>query len=155
LNQEIDEFFMQEALTEATKSLEYEDVPVGDVIVYNGNIIGRGFNQVERLNDSLAHAEIFAIREAIYNIDYKHLIDCSMYVTLEPCAMCSGAIVLARIKNLYIGADDPKTGASGTLYSITEDSRLNHRCYVTRGVLKDDCSALLKEFFKKLRNKKL
>jgi tRNA(adenine34) deaminase len=145
-----DELFMREALLEARKALDNNDVPIGAVIVKNGEIIGRGYNKVEKNMDSTAHAEIRAIKNAIKNSDYKHLIDCSLYVTLEPCPMCSGAIVLSRLKRLVYGVKDPKAGASGTLYSITNDERLNHRCVVVEGVLEKECSKLLKQFFKKL-----
>ncbi|MCX6152955.1 MAG: nucleoside deaminase [Candidatus Kapabacteria bacterium] len=143
--------FMSLALREAAKAANYGDVPVGCVVVCEGKIIGRGRNSIERKSDSLLHAELIAIQKAIKKNKYKHLLNCTIYVTLEPCAMCSGAIVLARIPRLVIAANDPKTGASGSLYSITEDARLNHRCEVVRGVMADESSLLLKGFFKKLR----
>ena len=153
MTKETDIKYMQEAITEAKKALENVDVPIGAVIVKDNEIVGRGFNQVEKLKDSIAHAEMLAIKDAIKNTGYKHLLDCTLYVTLEPCSMCSGAIVLARIPRLVFGADDPKAGASGTMYSITEDDRLNHRCEVTRGILREECSQLLKDFFAGLRKK--
>jgi tRNA(adenine34) deaminase len=145
---------MREALKSARRSLKSEDVPVGAVIVKDGVIIGRGYNSIERKNNPMEHAEMAAIRTAIKKTGYKHLLDCDMYVTLEPCSMCAGAIVLARIRNLFIGAPDPKTGASGSLYSITEDKRLNHRCNVIRGILEKECSQIIKDFFKSIRDKK-
>lgn len=145
---------MGEALKEARKSLRYGDVPIGAVVVFSNEIIARGHNQVEQRKDPFAHAEISAMAKAIKKIGYKHLLDCDLYVTLEPCSMCSGAIVLARIRNLFIGALDPKTGAAVSLYQIPEDERLNHRIVVKSGILETECSALIKEFFKELRTKK-
>jgi tRNA(adenine34) deaminase len=143
--------YMQEALKEARKALKFGDVPIGAVIVSDNKIIGRGYNQVEKKNDSTAHAEIIAIKSAIKKYGYKHLLNCTIYVTLEPCTMCSGAIVLARIPYLVYGAEDPKAGASGSLYAITDDKRLNHRCQITNGILADECSIIIKDFFHKLR----
>jgi tRNA(adenine34) deaminase len=142
---------MDAALELAKLSTEYNDVPVGAIIVHNDMIIGKGYNQIEKLNNSIVHAEIIAINDAINNYGYKHLLDCSIYVTLEPCAMCAGAIVLARISNLIYGANDPKTGACGSLFNIPQDERLNHRLNVISGVKKDECSQILKDFFKELR----
>ncbi len=144
---------MHEAIKQARRSLLAEDVPVGAVIVKDGKIIARGYNQVEKRQNPIAHAEIVAIEKASKKLGYKHLLDCDIYVTLEPCAMCCGAIVLARLRRLIFGAYDPKTGAAVSLYNITNDPRLNHRLEVLGGVLQDDCVALLKNFFKKLRNK--
>lgn len=145
---------MKEALREARKALKFGDVPIGAAIVSDGKVIGRGYNQVEKKNDATAHAEIIAINSAIKKIRHKHLLDCTIYVTLEPCAMCSGAIVLARIPNLVYGAEDPKAGACGSLYSITDDKRLNHRCHITKGILGEECSDLIKKFFQELRSGK-
>lgn len=150
---ESDTYFMREALIEAEKALKYGDVPIGAIVVRDGKIISRACNQVEHLNDSTAHAEMLAIRAAIDKVGYKHLLNCTIYVTLEPCAMCSGAIVLARIPVLVYGAKDPKAGASGSLYKITDDKRLNHCCEVIGGILEEECSAILKIFFSELRNK--
>ncbi len=149
-----DEQFMLLALTEARMCLEHDDVPIGALIVHDGEIIGRGRNMVEETGNPLAHAEIMAINEAISNYGYKHLLGCAIYVTLEPCSMCSGAIVLARIARLVYGAKDPKTGASGSLYNIPMDARLNHRPEVVPGILGSECSERLKEFFRELRLKK-
>lgn len=139
------------AIELAKLSNEHEDVPIGALIVHNDEIIGRGYNQIEKLNNSIVHAEIIAINDAISNFGYKHLLDCSLYVTLEPCSMCAGAIVLARISNLIYGAKDPKSGACGSLFNIPQDERLNHRVNIISGVKEDECSQLLKDFFKELR----
>lgn len=148
-----DERYIREALKQAYRSLKAEDVPVGAVIVRNGEIVARGYNQVEKRQNPIAHAEIIAIEKATRKLGYKHLLDCDIYVTLEPCAMCCGAIVLARLRRLVFGAYDPKTGAAVSLYNITNDQRLNHRLEVVGGILKDECSEILKNFFKKLRKK--
>jgi len=147
----IEDFFMKFAILESKKSLKSGDVPVGAIIVKDNKIISRAHNQIEKKGDSTAHAELLAIQKAIKKLGYKHLLDCTLYVTLEPCAMCAGAIVLARIPRVVFGATDPKTGACGSLYNIVNDKRLNHRCEVISGVLEDECSKLLKDFFKKLR----
>ena len=144
---------MQEALKEAQKAFQEEEVPVGAVIVYQGKIIGRGHNQVERLKDPTAHAEIIAITSAANYLGTKWLNQASLYVTIEPCSMCAGAMVLARIKNLYFGARDPKTGACGSIANIANHKKLNHRIKVTKGILRSECSSLLKEFFKQKRKK--
>lgn len=148
------EKYMKEALKSARRSLKSRDVPVGAVIVKDGKIIGRGFNSIERKGNPLEHAEIAAISSAVKKTGFKHLTDCDMYVTLEPCSMCAGAIVLARLRNLFIGAPDPKTGACGSLYSITEDKRLNHRCNVVSGILEKECSGIIKDFFRSIRESK-
>lgn len=148
-----DEYFMGEAIKEARKSLAWGDVPIGAVVVLDGKIISRGHNQVERFADPSAHAEIIAIKKAVKKIKYKHLLDCTMYVTLEPCTMCSGAIVLSRLRRLVFAANDPKTGGAGSLYNIPQDERLNHRLDVASGVLQEEASTLIKSFFKELRKK--
>ncbi len=145
---------MQKALSQARKSLKSGDVPIGAVIVHNGKIIGRGYNQIEKKGNSILHAELTAISSAIKNYGYKHLLDCEMYITLEPCSMCAGAIVLSRINRVFIGAIDSKTGAGGSVFNILNDSRLNHRCEVISGVLADECSDIIKQFFKELRKSK-
>lgn len=144
---------MRIALAEARKALRFGDVPIGAVIIKGNEVIAKSYNQVEKLSSPLQHAEIIAINKAIKKIGYKHLLDCTIYTTLEPCPMCAGAIVLARIARLVYSADDPKSGASNSLYSITSDERLNHRCEVTQGVLKDESSELLKQFFQQLRKR--
>ena len=154
INTSQDEHFMNQALLQARKSLISGDVPVGAVIVHDGKIIGRGYNQIEKTGNSIHHAEIMAINSAIKKYGHKHLLDCDIYITLEPCSMCAGAIVLARIKRVFIGAKDPKTGAGGSIFNILSEPRLNHRCEVINGVLEEDCSLMLKQFFRELRKSK-
>jgi tRNA(adenine34) deaminase len=151
----VQQYYMQEALKEARKAFQEEEVPVGAVIVHQGKIIARGHNQIERLKDPTAHAEIIAITSAANYLGIKWLNRASLYVTIEPCSMCAGALVLARIKNLYFGASDPKTGACGSVVNIVNHKKLNHRIKVTKGILQAECSSLLKGFFKKKRNKKI
>ncbi len=146
-----DDDFMRQALREAQKAFEAEEVPIGAVIVHENKIIGRGYNQTERLQDPTAHAEMIAITAAADYLGSRRLLDCTLYVTLEPCAMCSGAIVLARVPRLVYGASDPKAGASGTLYTITHDPRLNHRCIVVPGILEEEGAAMLRTFFARIR----
>jgi len=147
----IDEMFMLEALKEAEIARDKDEVPIGAVIVHNGRIISRGHNQVETLKDPTAHAEMIALTSAANFLGSKWLLGASIYVTIEPCSMCAGALVLSRIKNLVYGSSDPKTGACGSVANIASNKKLNHRLRVKKGVLKDDCSTLLKEFFKKKR----
>jgi tRNA(adenine34) deaminase len=144
---------MREAIAEANKALAIEEVPIGCVIVHepSGRIIGRGYNRRETDADPTAHAEILALREAARELGHWRLIDCALLVTLEPCPMCAGAIVNARVPKLIYGCDDPKAGAVRTLYQICEDPRLNHRVEVVAGVLSDQCAQLLKDFFKAQR----
>lgn len=142
-----DERFMVAALDEAMAARDEGEVPVGAVIVRAGRIIGRGHNQRERLGDPTAHAEMLALTAASTHVGNWRLDDCTLYVTLEPCAMCAGAIVLARIERLVFGATDPKAGACTTLYQIPTDERLNHTVVVVPGVLADDGATLLREFF--------
>ncbi len=144
---------MSEALKEAQKAFEEDEVPIGAVIVHDSKIIARGHNQIERLKDPTAHAEIIAITSATNYLGTKWLNEVSLYVTIEPCSMCAGAMVLARIKNLYFGANDPKTGACGSVIDIANHKKLNHRIKVSRGILEAECSSLLKDFFKKKRKK--
>ncbi len=148
---EADEYFMRVALRQAKIAGDSGDVPVGAVIVQDNAIIAKEYNTIEDSGNPLAHAEINTINAAAKKLGYKHLLGCTMYVTLEPCAMCSGAIVLARIPYLVYGADDPKSGGSGSLYGITSDRRLNQRCEIRKGVLKEECSIILKEFFAERR----
>jgi tRNA(adenine34) deaminase len=149
----INEFYMQEALKEARKAFQEDEVPVGAVVVFDGRIISRGHNQIECLKDPTAHAEMIAITSAANFLGTKWLNEASLYVTIEPCSMCAGALVLARVKNLYFGAKDPKTGACGSVVNITNHKKLNHRVKVTSGLLQADCSLLLKDFFRKKRQK--
>ncbi len=148
------ERFMREALKEAQQALKEDEVPVGAVIVQGRAVIARGYNQIERLKDPTAHAEMLAVTAATNYLDSKWLNDCTLYVTLEPCSMCAGALVLARIKNIVYGAPDPKTGACGSVFNVAHSSKLNHRINVTGGVLAKECGALLSEFFSKKRVKR-
>lgn len=147
----MDETFMAYALKEAKKAQDKGEVPIGAVIVHEGRIIARGHNKRELARDPAAHAELLAIRAAARKLDRWRLSGTTLYVTLEPCLMCMGAIILARIPRLVFGAFDPKAGACGSLYNISEDTRLNHRVHVTTGVLNDECQDILKDFFRKLR----
>lgn len=142
------EHWMELALKEAEIALRRKEVPVGAVVVHKGSIIGKGSNQIEMLQDPTAHAEMIALTAAASNLGNRRLEKCTMYVTLEPCPMCAGAIVLARIPLLVFGTYDPKAGACSTLYTITNDVRLNHRVHTVGGILEEKCSAILKEFFK-------
>jgi len=144
---------MSEALKEALRAFEEDEVPVGAVIVHKGRIISRGHNQIERLKDPTAHAEMLALTSATNFLGTKWLNEASIYVTIEPCSMCAGALVLARIKNIYYGAKDPKTGACGSVINIANHKKLNHRIKAQGGILKSECSTILSEFFKKKRVK--
>jgi tRNA(adenine34) deaminase len=141
------EIWMQYALREAEKAFKKEEIPVGAVIVYENRIIGKGYNQVETLKDPTAHAEIIAITSAATYLSSKALLGCTMYVTLEPCSMCAGAIVLAKIENLFFGSFDNKSGACGSVMNITNNKSLNHKLSVTGGILDDKCSEILNSFF--------
>ena len=145
------EYWINLAMREAAVAFRRNEVPVGALIVHNGIVIGKGSNQIETLQDPTAHAEILAITAAATHLGSKRLEKCTLYVTLEPCAMCAGAIVLARIPLLVFGAYDPKAGACSSLFTITNDSRLNHRAHTIGGVKEEECGALLKEFFLKQR----
>ena len=140
-------YWMELALKEAALAYRRDETPVGAVIVHDGTVIAKGSNQIEMLQDPTAHAEMIAITAAAAHLGNRRLEKCTMYVTLEPCAMCAGAIVLARIPTLVFGAYDPKAGACTSLYMITNDTRLNHRVHTVGGVLEDQCGGLLKEFF--------
>jgi len=144
--------FMFAALDEAHKALELDEVPIGAVVVRAQRIIGRGHNQKETLHDPTAHAEIIAISAAAAHLGDWRLTECTLYVTLEPCPMCAGAIVLARIPRLVYGAEDPKFGGCGSLYTIADDPRTNHQASITTGVCVDECGDLLREFFKRQRS---
>lgn len=150
----IHESFMKEALKEARKALGSGDVPVGAVIVLENKVIGRGHNQVELLNDPTAHAEMIAITSAAATISDKWLREATLYVTVEPCAMCAGASVLARLKQVVYGVPDIKTGAHSSLFNLLNDPRLNHRIKVIPGILKAECADMMVEFFQTLRNNK-
>ncbi len=143
--------WMRSALRQALIAGEQDEVPVGAVIVRDGRIIAEGYNQRETLRDPTAHAEMIAITQAAESVGDWRLLDCTLYVTLEPCPMCAGAIVQARIPTVIYGTKDPKAGACHSLFSITQDERLNHRAMVLGGVLQDECRSLLQEFFAKQR----
>jgi len=145
------EFFMKKALEEAQKAFHEDEVPVGAVIVRNGEIISAAHNCRELLKDATAHAEMLAIRKACEALGGWRLLDCDMYVTLEPCAMCSGAILQARIERLYIGAMDPKGGAAGSILNLFEKYHFNHNTEVISGIMEAECSQILKDFFKRKR----
>jgi tRNA(adenine34) deaminase len=149
--QPVDEQYMRIAIAQAQIAEENGDVPIGAVIVHSSKIIAKAYNQREQLQDPTAHAEIIALTQAAAALENWHLNDCTIYVTLEPCCMCAGALVLSRIDRLVYGCDDPKTGAVKSLYNIVQDKRLNHQVEVVSGVLADECGALLTEFFKKRR----
>ena len=144
-------FFMKEALKEAKKAYEKLEVPVGCVIVKDGKVIARAHNLKETQADTTKHAEMLAIQKASKKLKAWRLLDCDMYVTLEPCSMCAGAIINSRIRNLYIGALDEKTGAAGSVLNLFEDFTFNHKVTVETGVIKEDCEKILKDFFKELR----
>lgn len=148
------EYFMKEGLKEAEKAYKKLEVPVGAIIVKDGKIIARAYNQKESKTDTTKHAEILAIQKASKKLKSWRLIDCEMYVTLEPCTMCAGAIIHSRIKKVYIGAMDEKTGAVGSVLNLFEDYKFNHKPEVEKGILKEDCESLLKQFFKELRKLK-
>ena len=151
VNTESDDKYMKLALEQARIAEENGDVPIGAVIVYKNQIIGRAYNQREQLKDPTAHAEIIALTQAAAFRESWRLHGCTMYVTLEPCPMCAGALVLARLDRLVYGCDDPKTGAVKSLYHIVTDGRLNHRLDVTSGVLAAECRNMLQDFFQRRR----
>lgn len=148
-----DEDFMRIALALAAEAASQGEVPVGAVVVKDGKVIGRGRNAPISLNDPTAHAEIQAMREAARYVGNYRLVDCTLYVTLEPCAMCSGTIQHARISRLVYGASDPKTGCCGSVVNLMEEPKLNHHCEVSNGLLATECGALLSAFFKLRRAK--
>ncbi len=150
-----DKRFMKEALKEAEKALELDEVPVGAVIVFKRQVIGRAHNQIKTLKDPTAHAEMIAITQAAAYLKNERLKGCDVYVTIEPCSMCVGALVLARVRKIVYAAKDPKTGACGSVFNLASNSKLNHRIKVRSGVMKDECAALIREFFKKKRIKRI
>ena len=145
--------FMKVALKEAEKAFNEQEIPVGAVIVKDGKIIARAHNQKETKKDTTKHAEIIAIQKASKKIGAWRLIDCEMYVTLEPCAMCAGAIINSRIKKVYIGTKDEKTGAVGSVFNLFRDYKFNHFVEYETGIMKEECETIIKQFFKKLRRK--
>jgi tRNA(adenine34) deaminase len=146
-----DEYFMRMALREAERALEHDDVPIGAVVVREGEVIGAGGNERELRQDPTAHAEIIALREAARATGSWRILDTVIYVTLEPCAMCAGAIVLARVPRVVYGTRDPKAGAAGSVFDILAEPRLNHRPEVAAGLLADECASLLTVFFSSRR----
>ena len=148
---EKNEKFMKEALKESQKAYEKLEVPVGAVIVKDGKIIARAHNQKETKKDTTKHAEMLAIQKASKKLESWRLIDCEMYVTLEPCSMCAGAIINSRIKKIYIGTLDKKTGAAGSVFNLFEDYVFNHKVEIEKGILQKDCEQILKDFFRELR----
>jgi len=148
------EYFMSLSIEEAKKAMSMEEVPVGALIVKNNKIIATGYNLRENSQDATMHAEIIAIKNACKIVSSWRLCECEMYVTLEPCPMCAGAIIQSRIDRLYIGTSDPKTGAVGSTINLLEYGKYNHNVEVSFGILQNECSKLLKDFFHFLRNKK-
>jgi tRNA(adenine34) deaminase len=142
-----DEYFMRLALREAERALEHDDVPIGAVVVREGEVIGAGHNEREERSDPTAHAELIALREAARSLQSWRVLDAIMYVTLEPCAMCAGAIVLARLPRVIYGTADPKAGAAGSVFNVLAEPRLNHNPQVDGGLLAQDCAELLRGFF--------
>ena len=149
-----DEKFMKKALDQAKRAFDRGETPVGCVIVHDGKIIARGYNRRNEKKNTLAHAEIIAINKASKKIGDWRLEGCTMYVTLEPCQMCSGALVQSRIDRVVIGCDNPKAGCAGSILNLLDMPQFNHRVEITRDVLKEECSAVLTGFFKELRDKK-
>jgi len=142
---------MREALRQAQKAYEADEVPVGAVVVRGGRIIGRAYNQVELLKDATAHAEMLALTQAEAAVGDWRLIDCDLYVTKEPCVMCAGALIHVRLRRLIFGCADPKSGAAGGMINLLQHSALNHDCEITSGVLQNECAAILQDFFRKKR----
>ena len=148
------EKYMKEAIKQAKKAYKLGEVPIGCVIVYEGKIIGRGYNRRKTDKNTLSHAEIIAIRKASRVMGDWRLEGCQLYVTLEPCQMCAGAIVQARIPEVYMGCMNPKAGCAGSVLNILEMDGFNHKVQVTRGVLEEECSQMMSQFFRELREKK-
>lgn len=148
------EYYMRQALEQAEIAYKKLEVPVGAVIVKNGKIISKAYNKKEYKNDTTNHAEIIAIRKASKKLKSWRLSDCEMYVTLEPCSMCAGALIQSRISKVFIGAMDEKTGACGSVLNLLSDYKFNHTVQIEKGILKNECETLLKTFFRELREKK-
>lgn len=149
----MEHFFMEKALEEAQKAFDVDEVPIGAVIVRNGEIIGAGHNLREKEKDPTLHAEMIAIRNGAAFLNGWRLLDCDLYVTIEPCPMCAGAILQARIKRVVFGARDPKAGCAGSLYNLLQDNRFNHTVEIVEGILENECSTIMKDFFKRKRSK--
>jgi len=154
INENDDQYFMQRAFEMAQQAEQHDEIPVGAVVVYQGNIIGEGFNQSILLNDPSAHAEMIAIRQAGKHVNNYRLLDCTLYVTLEPCPMCAGLLVHSRIKRLVYACPDLKTGAAGSVFNLVGTSQLNHQIVVDNGIMAEQCSELLSGFFKRRRSEK-
>lgn len=154
-NKNMEKYFMGFAIKEAAKAAKQDEVPVGAVVVYENKIIAKAYNKRQKNNNSVAHAEILALQKACKKIGNWRLLDCDLYVTLEPCPMCAGAAINSRIRNIYFGAYDSKGGCCGTLYNLPTDKRFNHTCGVFGGVLEEDCAKLLSNFFLAKRQKSL
>lgn len=150
----IDEKYMKQAITQAKKAQAIGDVPIGCIIVYEDKIIARGYNKRNKLGTTLAHAELLAIKKASKVLGDWRLENCTMYVTLEPCQMCAGAIVQARIPRVVIGTMNPKAGCAGSIINLLQMERFNHQVAITSGILEEECSTLMKDFFQQLREKK-
>ena len=148
----LDQIFMARAYELAQQAESFNEIPVGAVVVADGKIIGEGFNQSIMLNDPSAHAEMTAIRQAAKTINNYRMLDCTLYVTLEPCPMCAGLLVHSRVKRLVYAADDAKTGAAGSTFNLVASEKLNHQVEVCSGVMADECSALISAFFKRRRS---
>ena len=151
LSAHIDEDLMRRALVQAAEAFEADEVPVGAVIAHKGRIIAQAHNQVEMLKDPTAHAEIIAIRKACKKLKNYRLNGCTMYVTIEPCAMCAGALIWARVNRIVFGAYDAKAGACGSVFNIVSEKKLNHQIEVYGGLLEEECATIIKEFFKSKR----
>lgn len=149
-----DERFMKEAIRQARKAYAIGEVPIGCVIIYEGRVIARGYNRRTIDKNTLAHAELLAIRKASRKLDDWRLEDCTMYVTLEPCQMCSGAIIQARIPKVVVGCMNPKAGCAGSILNLLDVPQFNHQAELVTGVLEEECSQMMKDFFKELREKK-
>ncbi|SYX87075.1 tRNA adenosine(34) deaminase TadA [Paenibacillus alvei] len=147
------EYWMRRAIEEALKAEAIGEVPIGAIVVHQNEIIGRGYNLRETSLDSTAHAEMIAIREASEHLQAWRLLDCTLYVTLEPCPMCAGAIVQSRVPTVVYGTTDPKAGCAGTLMNLLQEPRFNHRAEVIEGVLQEECASMLTQFFRRLRGK--
>ncbi|MCR5185722.1 MAG: tRNA adenosine(34) deaminase TadA [Clostridia bacterium] len=151
MEEKLKEKYMKEALKEAKKALDKEEVPVGAIIVKDGKIVARAHNVKETKKDALCHAEIIAIERACKKLNSWRLIGCELYVTLEPCPMCAGALINSRIDKVYIGTDDDKTGACGSVLNLLSDYKFNHNVEIDKYILKEECEKILKDFFKYLR----
>jgi tRNA(adenine34) deaminase len=147
------EYFMAQALKQAERAGSLGEVPIGAVVVRHGKILARAHNRTIMDNDPTAHAEILALRKAAYKTAYYRLTDCKIFVTIEPCPMCAGALLWARVNEVVYGAKDEKAGACDSLFNITNDARLNHRCKVTSGILEKECREIMQKFFKERRKR--